>query len=1291
MATLDETNIFGLTPEQPEKKDDSLSRLGISESGYLNRLAQIQQMNLQGQTDMSEARSARGAEKKVLRDQYFSDLAEAAKDPTQEKRDTALESFFETPFMFQMGQYIPDPTGLPTDIAEAEYSGRKFNESRQARGKTTEFYPGPLGMGDRPFYPDMTPEEAGLLLQQGLAIASIPPGIGGIAGIAQSMIGLPSKVLRSKSMDGQGGGGGGISNIQPQPTKDYAGFVSSVERAALGPQRFGTGQDLIKYLEAGRKGVSTKELEYIDFDQIRNNPDLTKEDVIAHIQANRPKVYRIERSEDNPTYQADSSDNPLNELPFNEEASRIANLEQQAYFRDEYAQEIADHNEILTNNPTLQNSNFVLNSENINDPSVLDDLERYLKTEPEAYSGTNPTIVKYTKPDGTTGTGAYESYASIMDFPDKFDELIKLAKDGATIEFPALTRNADDILEEASAMRVSPDYGNQFEIYEAVGDNTSSIYKITGNDDTGYQVYVDDEPVRGDLGTRGGADIAYFDDLADARARVQAEAFDNGDIREDLGSIDYGSNANRMIDSLPSEVISGQATLRTRFGDEYSDYRLPMGGAENYREFTLHIENPKTATRYDSSKGTKHFGGGDELLHYRVTDRIDEDGKRVLFVEEIQSDLHSTASSTKSDANYEIGSKNIDQINKRIGDIDNDFQLVPSDTMEGKYQRLAINNIDIPIDNPMSMGEALNIMDAIKGKISMNRLGADYQKTAKDLVDKFGKKEIIDILSELEPMRKAGNLPDLPYKGNDYIDLAVKDIMKLAAEGNYDRVAFTNPATQLRRNRKDLEYIDSIEINQVPFLTKAEQQFNEDFVRTSEQSRIPVGFAPDSNVYETIGGTYKMRFDGSLGDADLNSFVSTHTDFVVNNPQAQKFWQDFHKNQKIKSAENYETDVYNYEEGMGSLSENSGMSYEDYMKFGSPDHRLNVDYIFSKADSPLTPAQVAEELQAIGIRKAKKRRLQETQEAIAKMQEATPMTNDEAYDGFLNMTEAFYKATEGSDSAYHKSLAVPPKFFPKKPFDQLTLDDMPVSPRELANINQETRRGISYLMGEFRRNTLPNLDNAGKYIVNTKGTGYKVDRDKFMIERGEIQDNYKGARYDDLDSMIEDLRLDKKTEEIVRKDAEKGLIPVSTTDKQIYQIEAEGGDGKKPKLIYSSLIPKSATKFAKKYNKDAEAKLKNVLYTSDENLSPTGLHMDFLAEQAKLRAKGQNLIKNIKADNYDTNFGIDLKAHEAATIDITPEMRKAILEEGVNVMYKGGIVNKVKSMDKPIQGNRREM
>ena len=49
-----------------------------------------------------------------------------------------------------------------------------------------------------------------------------------------------------------------------------------------------------------------------------------------------------------------------------------------------------------------------------------------------------------------------------------------------------------------------------------------------------------------------------------------------------------------------------------------------------------------------------------------------------------------------------------------------------------------------------------------------------------------------------------------------------------------------------------------------------------------------------------------------------------------------------------------------------------------------------------------------------------------------------------------------------------------------------------------------------------------------------------------------------------------------------------------------------------------------------------------------------------------------------------------LRTHEALSIDITPQMKEKLLQ-GINVMYKGGIVNKYKSMDKPIMGNTREM
>jgi hypothetical protein len=909
MATLDETNIFGLPLTRQYGLEPKPAPAPMSEQEQANRQEFESRIGSDNKFGLTYEGFLKAKEKKLVSDQRMQVAQALAEGDT----DKAYEGFTELPMVTdQFPAYMTPVLGNIIDEKERRYFAEKAGrELKDPRDVELEM----LMASDPRDVKQFTTQDPVSGAMSTLAGVSSLIGIGegptmlkaGIMGAFPSL----RRGMVAKSMDGQGGGGGGISNIQPQPTKDYAGFVSSVERAALGPQRFGTGQDLIKYLEAGRKGVSTKELEYIDFDQIRNNPDLTKEDVIAHIQANRPKVYRIERSEDNPTYQGDTSDHPLNELPYDQEASDDLNYEETSYWADEYGGDLEKQSDFILNNPVLESNGFVVNSENIKNPTVLADLESFIGRSPEAYSYIDRPLIKINYPDDRIGievTGSDLEDSSSFSF-DSFKEVVE---DGATLEFPTLKEDPFDIAQEAAELRMSPDFGGQYEVYEFVGDNTSYSYRITGNSDTGYQAYVDGKPVRGNLGTTNG-EVVYFDDLADARARVQAEAFDNGDIRESDNSIDYGSNANRMIDSLPSEVISGQATLRTRFGDEYSDYRLPMGGAENYREFTLHIENPKTATRYDSSKGTKHFGGGDELLHYRTTDRIDEDGKRVLFVEEIQSDLHSTASSTKSDATYEIG---VDTKKKAVKELRDIFK-------DNNNLRVSDNGDIIKLDADstydtnglLSAEEVANMnyferLTDLSSNINLRKIG-DLSDAEVSSLTKFKEKYAKD--------KKI--LPDLPYKGNDYIDLAVKDIMKLAAEGNYDRVAFTNPATQLQRNRKDLEYIDSIEINQVPFLTKAEQQFNEDFVRTSDESRMstvaPTSLATESTFFD-VNGNNRMRLDGPLGDADLNSFVSTHTDFVVNNPQAQKFWQDFHKNQKIKSAENYETDVYNYEEGVGS-------------------------------------------------------------------------------------------------------------------------------------------------------------------------------------------------------------------------------------------------------------------------------------------------------------------------------------------------------------------------------------
>jgi hypothetical protein len=1252
MATLDETNIFGLPLTRQYGLEPKPAPAPMSEQEQANRQEFESRIGSDNKFGLTYEGFLKAKEKKLVSDQRMQVAQALAEGDT----DKAYEGFTELPMVTdQFPAYMTPVLGNIIDEKERRYFAEKAGrELKDPRDVELEM----LMASDPRDVKQFTTQDPVSGAMSTLAGVSSLIGIGegptmlkaGIMGAFPSL----RKGMTAKSMDGQGGGGGGISNIQPQPTRDYAGFVSSVERAALGPQKFGTGQDLIKYLEStGRKGVSTKELEYIDFDQIRNNPDLTKEDVIAHIQANRPKVYRIERSEDNPTYQGDTSDHPLNELPYDQEASDVLNYEETSYWADEYGGDLEKQSDFILNNPVLESNGFVVNSENIKNPTVLADLESFIGRSPEAYSYIDRPLIKINYPDDRIGievTGSDLEDSSSFSF-DSFKEVVE---DGATLEFPTLKEDPFDIAQEAAELRMSPDFGGQYEVYEFVGDNTSYSYRITGNSDTGYQAYVDGEPVRGNLGTTNG-EVVYFDDVADARARVQAEAFDNGDIRESDNSIDYGSNANRMIDSLPSEVISGQATLRTRFGDEYSDYRLPMGGAENYREFTLHIENPKTATRYDSSKGTKHFGGGDELLHYRVTDRIDEDGKRVLFVEEIQSDLHSTASSTKSDATYEIG---VDTKKKAVKELRDIFK-------DNNNLRVSDNGDIIKLDADstydtnglLSAEEVANMnyferLTDLSSNINLRKIG-DLSDAEVSSLTKFKEKYAKD--------KKI--LPDLPYKGNDYIDLAVKDIMKLAAEGNYDRVAFTNPATQLRRNSKNLEYIDSIEINQVPLLTPSEQSFNMDWMRNRDLSMIS-SMSPNARAVETVDGKLKMPNSGSLDDADLNSFVSTHTDFVVNNPQAQKFWQDFHKAEHSNFLEVYpdlldEYMVNNLDDLVDAVAKEEGL-------------KETVTLVFAKSNAQLSPTQVAEEVQKLLIRQKKKDYSEANKKALQAFKEANPsITGTELADSFTK-----FSADVGNifDTNISQSQKVP--------LTELTATNVELPKTEIERINQETRRAISSIMRTFYDHSLPNVDDAGKYLVKTKGTGYKVDRDKFMIERGEIQDNYKSEKYNDLDSMIEDLRLDKKTEEIVRKDAEKGLIPVSTKDKQIYQIEAEGGSGKKPALMYANLIPKSAAKFAQKYNKDAEAKLKKVLY-EDQSYPNKDSTIDTIH---------QNYLDSLKqVTKGDDPYFAGLKTHEAKSIDITPEMRKAILEEGVNVMYKGGIVNKVKSMDKPIQGNRREM
>jgi len=138
---------------------------------------------------------------------------------------------------------------------------------------------------------------------------------------------------------------------------------------------------------------------------------------------------------------------------------------------------------------------------------------------------------------------------------------------------------------------------------------------------------------------------------------------------------------------------------------------------------------------------SSHFDQPNILAHLRVNDRVDTDGKKVLFVEEVQSDWHQTG--------RKRGYKNL-EVEKQILDI------------EEQMSNLA--DIRDPVTNQI---------------VDEEKFSALWRK--KD-----------------ELLKQMGTVPDAPFK-TTWHELAMKRAIQLAAEGGYDRVAFTTGKTQAER------------------------------------------------------------------------------------------------------------------------------------------------------------------------------------------------------------------------------------------------------------------------------------------------------------------------------------------------------------------------------------------------------------------------------------------------------------------------------------------------------------
>jgi hypothetical protein len=275
-------------------------------------------------------------------------------------------------------------------------------------------------------------------------------------------------------------------------------------------------------------------------------------------------------------------------------------------------------------------------------------------------------------------------------------------------------------------------------------------YDIYGNDEMGYSVRGPDRQFV-DIGTNN-----Y--DIADVTHELRMHHLDN-DILDFTGNeedfakySDYvlpGTHTNyrEVLTYLP-ENIAGEVRGGKRFNEISNKIRKQIATPEEHKEFG-NLVNLGTRKDFESS----HFEQPNVLAHTRLNDRT-INGKKTLFVEEIQSDWHQ-AGRKKGYDTPEVRQKIKDERQKLLDQKQHFAELAEPYANQGK-------------DAPPEIVEGWTI--AANGLQELQKIENN--------------------------MRSA--VPNAPYKKN-WHELMMKQILNEAVKGDYEAIAFTTGKQQAER------------------------------------------------------------------------------------------------------------------------------------------------------------------------------------------------------------------------------------------------------------------------------------------------------------------------------------------------------------------------------------------------------------------------------------------------------------------------------------------------------------
>ena len=279
--------------------------------------------------------------------------------------------------------------------------------------------------------------------------------------------------------------------------------------------------------------------------------------------------------------------------------------------------------------------------------------------------------------------------------------------------------------------------------------------------------------------------MPYSVDSADMQEYIMGKAteFDRGSItKEELEDDLYETISNVCMDNLaPSDDYGGffewqeskewakitkamddivrTVTSQTRWNEYILD------GGSNYREITFKMPN----STYTNSAMKAHWGDKAKgiLAHARIQD-FEVNGKKMLFVEEIQSDWHNAGQKY----GYGDNAKALEQARLKQAKLKEEYDSY------GKQQ------------------------DELRAKRYREIDDFEYETEMRKLVEKETAvlNELQRTNTEVDNLEKGrkGSAPDAPFK-NNYHEYVLKRLIRMAAEQGYDSIGWTTADIQSER------------------------------------------------------------------------------------------------------------------------------------------------------------------------------------------------------------------------------------------------------------------------------------------------------------------------------------------------------------------------------------------------------------------------------------------------------------------------------------------------------------